>query len=150
MKFARIQNGKVFETINFPPDGKFHPSLTWVEVPDEVEQHWTKEPDGTFKAPEQTVEVESEQLLPTPPTTLVLSVVKFKMCFTSAERLAIYELKDFGDKVITDWLAILDDPRSKSVDLSLGGVQDAVNYLIGKIPGFDNARAEEVLSGHLI
>jgi len=146
-----MENGKVFETINFSPEGKFHPSLIWEAVPDDVEQNYIKVSDKEFKAPEKPIDVpiESEPKVQCTKRP-VLSIIEFKMCFTSAERVAIYALKDSGDAFTTDWLSILDDPRSKNVDLSLVGVQDAVNYFIGKIKGFDDVRAEEVLSGHLI
>lgn len=57
-KWARIQNGNdVAEVINFDPEGKFHPSLVWVECPDHVTDHYTYE-NGKFVAPP-----------PPPPTT---------------------------------------------------------------------------------
>lgn len=148
MKYARIKDGKVIETINFNPIGKFHQSLKWHEVPVEVEQGWTTE-DGVVFAPqikEKTPQIPD----PAPDPAPIISVIEMKLCFTSAERIAIYALKDAGDAVASDWLSILDDPRTKMVNLGLRGIQDGVNYFVGKIPNFDQERASQVLAGKLI
>ena len=56
-KWARIENGRVMETTDLDPEGRFHPSLVWVACADEIDQHYTY--DGTtFTAPP-----------PPPPTT---------------------------------------------------------------------------------
>ncbi len=87
---------------------------------------------------------------PEPVTKKVLSVIEFKMCFTSAERVAIYTLRDAGDAVVTDWLSILDDPRCTGVDLWLENTRSGVEYLVGKITGFTTDRAAAVLNGEMI
>lgn len=48
MKWARLENNIVFETIDFDPEGKFHPSIIWQEVPDNVDQHWTTDGANWF------------------------------------------------------------------------------------------------------
>ena len=143
MKYARIKNGVVIETIDFDPTGKFHPSIIFTPVPDNVEQHWTTDGE-TFSAP-IIPEIQEMDLDVT--VYPVLPVIKSKLCFTSAERRAIYAMKDSGDEIITDWLSILDDPRCYEVDLNNTGTQEVINYLVGKIDGFDEARASDVLSG---
>jgi hypothetical protein len=148
MKYARIKDGKVIETINFNPFGKFHASLQWQEIPVEVEQNWTTDDGDVFVPP---IDEDPPKLPdPDPDPAPVLSVIEMKLCFTSAERIAIYALKDAGDAVVSDWLSILDDPRAEKVDLGLHGIQYGVNYFIGKIPQFDEVRASEVLAGKLI
>lgn len=39
-KFARIENGKVMEIIDFDPKGIYHPDLTWMAAPDACLQGW--------------------------------------------------------------------------------------------------------------
>lgn len=150
MKYARIKDGKVIETINFNPIGKFHESLKWHEVPVDVEQMWTTEDGDVFVAPIKEIQRQVPDPSPDPSPAPIISVMEMKLCFTSAERIAIYALKDSGDAVVADWLSILDDPRSEKVNLGLSGIRDGVNYFVGKIPKFDEARASEVLSGKLI
>lgn len=146
MKWARIRDSKIIETIEFDPDGKFHPDIVWQEVPDHVEQKWTISGDE-WSAPiviEPGPDVEPEE------PKLSVSTIAFKMSFTSAERIAIYALKDAGDAILKDWFSILDDPRCMTVDLWLDSTKAAVGYLVGKIDGFDAARAAEVLSGKVL
>lgn len=50
MKWARIENSTVMEITDIDPVGRFHPSLIWVECPEEVGQHWTYD-GNTFSAP---------------------------------------------------------------------------------------------------
>ena len=87
---------------------------------------------------------------PEPAPQKVLSVIEFKMCFTSAERVEIYALQDAGDAVVTDWLSILDDPRCTGVDLGLENTRSGVEYLVDKITGFTTDRAAAVLNGEMI
>lgn len=58
MKYARIADNRVIETFT-PPQGIdisecFTAELVaqFKQVPDEVEQNWMEQPDGTFTAPE--------------------------------------------------------------------------------------------------
>jgi len=146
MKWARIKNNVAVEVINFNPRGKFHPSIIWIQVPDEVRQGWTT--DGTtWTAPE--IQEPVEPVIPEPEPKQ-LTVIEFKMCFTSPERIAIYALRDAGDPVLTDWLSILDDPRCTGVDLGLENTRSAVEYLVGKVTDFTETRADAVLNGEMI
>lgn len=56
-KWARIEDGKVMETTDLDPTGRFHPSLVWVSCDDSVDQHYTYN-GSTFAPPP-----------PPPPTT---------------------------------------------------------------------------------
>lgn len=47
MKFARIENNTVLEVIEESPQGRYHPSIIWTEVPEDVQQNW-KSFDGRF------------------------------------------------------------------------------------------------------
>lgn len=51
MKWARIQDRTVIETTDISPEGRYYPSLIWVDIPDEVDQHWIAELDGTYSPP---------------------------------------------------------------------------------------------------
>lgn len=57
MKYARITNNLVIETFtppaNVPIEECFTPEIVaqFEPVPDEVEQNWIKQEDGTFVAP---------------------------------------------------------------------------------------------------
>lgn len=48
--WARIENGVVMELTDIDPEGRFHPSLVWVECPDEVVPGYLY--DGEFSPPE--------------------------------------------------------------------------------------------------
>ena len=56
-KWARIENGKVLETTDLDPTGRFHSSLVWVACEKEVGHGWLHA-DGAFTEPP-----------PPPPTT---------------------------------------------------------------------------------
>lgn len=55
-KFARIENGVVMEILTAVSLPEFHPSLTWVEAPDEVSEGWQYD-DGVFTEPAQPDDV---------------------------------------------------------------------------------------------
>ena len=55
MKYIRLENNKVVETISFNPAGLYHESIIWHECPNEsVEQHWTT--DGLNFYPPEVIE----------------------------------------------------------------------------------------------
>jgi len=144
--YARIKDNTAIEVIKFDPAGKFHPLIIWTKVPDEVEQGWTIT-DGEWVAPvfPEPVELVEPIILPG-----LVTVIEFKMCFTSPERIAIYALRDAGDPILTDWLSILDDPRCTGVDLGLESTRSGVEYLVDKVAGFTESRAISVLKGEMI
>lgn len=62
-KWARVQDGKVAEVTDIDPEGRFHPSLIWVECPEEVDQFWSF--DGKkFTAPPPPPPITAESLAP--------------------------------------------------------------------------------------
>lgn len=48
--WARIEGERVAEITDIDPDGRFHPSLVWVECPSAVSNEWSFV-DGEFVAP---------------------------------------------------------------------------------------------------
>lgn len=48
MKWARVENNEVMEITGINPDGRFHPSLIWVECPADVQQGYIRD-SGVFK-----------------------------------------------------------------------------------------------------
>lgn len=54
--YARIQDDEVQEVREFDSiEGRFHPSLTWVECPQEAEEGWQYDPDTDgFSEPPET------------------------------------------------------------------------------------------------
>ncbi len=50
MRYARIENSRVAEVIDFDPAGLYHPSLVWVECGLDVQTGWTCS-GGVFAAP---------------------------------------------------------------------------------------------------
>ena len=87
----------------------------------------------------------------TPPT---VGVIRFKLLFKIVELVAVYELAK-TDSVIKTFMAIVDDPRTDVVDLSLSAIQDGIEYVLSKIysePGQEallEDRLMEILSGHI-
>ena len=142
--YARIQNNTAIEVIDFDPKGKFHPSIVWRKVPGHVKQGWILD-DGNWATPDVPERVETTE----PERPVILSPIAFKMCFTSHERIGFYALAE-TDAIIKDWITILDDPRCDRVDLSLTSTRDAVRYLVGKVEGFTDERAVNVLNGEMI
>lgn len=55
--FARIENGIVAEIIDVNPQGRFHPSLVWVECDEAIQPGWLY--DGEKFAPPVPVEPEA-------------------------------------------------------------------------------------------
>lgn len=51
MKYGRLEDGVVFEIIDFNPAGKFNEALIWVAVPDDCETGWVYK-NGNVKPPE--------------------------------------------------------------------------------------------------
>lgn len=73
----------------------------------------------------------------------IVSVIEYKMLFTSAERIAT---KLSTDPVIVDLQELMNDPRTKNVDLSLQSISDALDYMTSK--GILAAgRKAEILTG---
>ncbi len=146
MKYARIENEVVLEVINFDPTGKYHESIVWYEVPEDVVPGAITADNINFTLPEP--EPEPELGGEPPPERIVnfVTVMHFKLSFLPQERVQINELRK-TDSVIDDFYTILDDPRCVRIDLNLPSIQAAVNSFVGRIEGFTQERANEILSG---
>ena len=83
-KWARIENGNdVKEVTDIDPDGRFHPSLVWIECPDNVTDAYTYE-NGVFVEPPP----------PAPTTAADLAPNRSLEGLTKAEIAAFQELAD--------------------------------------------------------
>jgi hypothetical protein len=137
MKKAWIENGRIRDIAQGNPQELFHPDLAAfyvVDVPDEASagDGWV---DGVL-----VVATEPEPAPVVPPT---VSVITYKMLFTSAERVAT---KNSVDEVIIDLMELTNDPRTTVVDLSLASVGEALDYMTS-IGILAEGRKAEILLG---
>ena len=79
----------------------------------------------------------------TPPTTAEMSRTRFLARFTPAELIAARELAKTDVVVDLFWMQLL---AADVVVLTYQPVVDGVRYLVGKLPGFDQARAVAILA----
>lgn len=98
---------------------------------------------GVWECGDQRFVDPDQSLYEIAPLATALSVIDFKLLFTSAERVAIQEARA-TDPVIDDFFNILDDVRLENVRRNLPVVQNALAFLessglIGE------GRAEEIL-----
>ncbi len=77
-----------------------------------------------------------------PPQATSMSRTAFLARFTNAELLAARELSKTDVVLDLFWMQVL---AADVVDLTYQPVIDGVRYLVGKLPGFDAARADAVL-----
>jgi len=61
-----------------------------------------------------------------------ISVIEFKLLFPIAIRVAINAARA-TDATIDDFYSLLDDPRTKTVDLALPAVQEMIDYLVDQM-----------------
>lgn len=142
MKKAWIENSTIRDIAHGDPTAIYHPDIAALydtAVPDEAQNGdsyvagvWTAKPAPEVVAPEPVAAV--------PPK---VTVIEYKMLFTSAERIAA---KASADPVIVDLRELMDDPRTAHVDLSLQSISDALDYMtaIGLIAA---GRKAEILTG---
>ena len=142
MKKAWIENNTLRDIAQGDPTAIYHPDIARLydtEVPDEaqngdsyVDGVWTAKPVPEYVAPEPAA--------PVPPK---VTVIEYKMLFTSQERIAA---KASTDPVIVDLRELMDDPRTSHVDLSLQSISDALDYMTatGLIAA---GRKAEILTG---
>lgn len=142
MKYAWLESTTIRDVCQGNPVDLYHPDIAQhydTEVPDSAENGDTW--DGTTL---------TKPAPPTPPEPVVakppkVSVIEYKMLFTSAERIAV---KASLDPVIIDLQELMNDPRTVNVDLSLKSIGDALDYMtyLGLIaPG----RKAEILTGEI-
>ena len=79
----------------------------------------------------------------TPPTTAEMSRTRFLARFTPAELIAARELAKTDVIVDLFWMQLL---AADMVDLTYQPLIDGVRYLVGKLAGFDQARAAAILT----
>lgn len=72
-----------------------------------------------------------------------VSAIEYKMLFTSAERIAA---KASVDPVIVDLQELLNDPRTKEIDLSLASIHGALDYMTA-IGILAEGRKAQILTG---
>lgn len=132
MKYAIVNNNKI-QDINANPTVNFHPTVAAMydtEVADTA-KIGDELIDGVWTTPEVPEPIETEAVEPTEPEIkyAVMSPIDFKMCLTSAERIAIAGIKD-SDPILVDAFSILEDPRLTEVDMNLESNRDLIKYLI--------------------
>lgn len=142
MKYAWLQASIIRDICNGDPGSLFHPDIAALydtEVPDEAMQGDTFE-DGVLTPKPIPAPVAVEPVAPVPPK---VSVIEYKMLFTSAERIAV---KASVDPIIIDLQELMNDPRTTTVDLSLQSISDALDYMtaVGLIAA---GRKAQILSG---
>lgn len=110
--WARIENGIVAEITDIDPEGRFHPSLVWVECGEEVEPGWKY--DGSKFAP-------PEALDPSPPEHPQFTALEMLDQFTEAEQLAVVAatmtepaIKLWYDRLIAATYVTYEDPRTEA------------------------------------
>lgn len=146
MKYAWIENDIIRDIAPGNPEQFYHPSVAAhydTEVPDDAENGDTFSNGVLTKRPVPEVVVQTpEPVVVKPPK---VSVIEYKMLFTSAERIAV---KASTDPVIIDLQELMNDPRTVNVDLSLQSISDALDYMtaIGLIAA---GRKAEILTGEI-
>ena len=126
MKYARIVNGVAIDVRTESPECFFTPNIVaeFVEVPEEVEDHWVLI-DNIWSAPIIPEPIVTSPLIP------IISPVEFKLLFTPQERMAIKAARA-TDEILDDLFTILDDPRLKEVNLNLESNKAVMAYLESK------------------
>lgn len=121
--FARIIDNVAID-VSANPTESFHPDVAaeFVNVPDIVEYGW-RLINGEWVAPEVVivpeVAIEPKEV----------DLITFKLLFTSAERVAAKALRA-SDPAIDDFWSILDDPRTRSVDMRIPSVQAIIEHTL--------------------
>lgn len=143
MKYAWLTNTVIRDICPCNPAESYHPDIAALydtQVPDDAVSGDTFA-DGVLTKPIP------EYVAPTPvaPTPPKVTVIEYKMLFTSAERIAA---KASVDPVIVDLRELMDDPRTTHVDLALQSISDALDYMtaIGLIA---EGRKAEILTGEV-
>jgi len=141
MQKAWIKNNKIYDLCNGNPSEYYTP---------EIAAHFDTDVDDTVERGAELVDGSWVNPTPPPPVPepLKLSPVQFKLCFTSAERIAISAAKD-NDTTIQDAYTILDDPRLTYVDLRAQSTIDLIDYLVTKNLITDE-RAVDIKNGKMI
>lgn len=142
MKYAWLSNTIIRDICPGNPAETYHPDIAQLydtQVPDEAQQGDTFE-NGVLTPKPVPEYVAPDPVAPVPPK---VTVIEYKMLFTSAERIAA---KASTDPVIVDLQDLMNDPRTVNVDLSLQSISDALDYMthLGLIAA---GRKAEILTG---
>jgi len=146
MKYAWIENNRIRDIApEGDPAGFYHPDVAVhydTQVPDDAENGDTFIGGVLTKRPVPPPAPAPEPVAVKPPK---VSVIEYKMLFTSAERIAV---KASADPIIVDLQELMNDPRTVNVDLSLQSISDALDYMtsIGLIAV---GRKAEILTGEV-
>lgn len=139
---AWIENAQIRDVCHGTPEELYHPDIAKfydTDVPADAVNGdgWV---DGQLVKPVIVAPTPVEPQAPKPPK---VTVIEYKMLFTSAERIAT---KASTDPVMVDLQELMNDPRTVNVDLSLKSVSDALDYMthLGIIAP---ARKAEILTG---
>lgn len=148
-KFARLVNNVAVDVVDGDPAEYFHPDIAaqFEQVPNNVEAGWLFADDVWSAGESSNGSAEAE----IPPT---IGVIKFKLLFTSPERIKAKELRQ-ADPVIDDFWSILDDPRTTEVDPNLESIQNVIEYTLTAINAAGiatdvAARKAAILSGQIV
>ncbi len=139
MNYARIINGVAID-VSDDPESHFHPDIAadFEEVPDTVRHGW-RLVDDEWEAPEAVetpiVTIEPKEVDP----------ITFKLLFTSAERIAAKALRE-TDPVIDDFWSILDDPRTRTVDMRIPSIQAVIEHTLDAVDA-EPERKDQILQG---
>ena len=146
MKYAWIENDIIRDIAPGAPEQFYHPAVAAnydTQVPDAaangdsfVNGVLTKRPIPEVATPTP------EPVVAKPPK---VTVIEYKMLFTSAERIAV---KASVDPVIIDLQELMNDPRTVNVDLSLQSISDALDYMTG-LGLIAVGRKAEILTGEI-
>jgi len=137
--FARIVDGVAIDVID-DPESHFHPDIAaeFEEVPDTVQHGW-RLVDDEWEPPE-VIETPVAQIEPKE-----VDPITFKLLFTSAERIAAKALRA-TDPLIDDFWSILDDPRTRSVDMRIPSIQAVIEHTLDAIDAAPE-RKDQILQG---
>lgn len=144
MKKAWIENSVIRDVAHTDPYSIYHADVAKFytsDVPDNAENGDTFA-NGVLTKKVIPVEVPPEPVAPVPPK---VTVIEYKMLFTSAERIAV---KASADPVIIDLQELMNDPRTVNVDLSLQSISDALDYMTG-LGLIAVGRKAEILTGEI-
>lgn len=138
MNYARVIGGVAID-VSDDPESHFHPDIAaeFEEVPDTVKCGWRLVVDE-WEAPEvvaPVVAIEPKEVDP----------ITFKLLFTSAERIAAKALRA-TDPVIDDFWSILDDPRTRAVDMRIPSIQAVIEHTLTAIDAAPE-RKNQILQG---
>lgn len=139
--FARIIDNVAID-VSDNPEEHFHPDIAaeFASVPDTVTPGW-RLVDEEWTAPE----------VPSVPEVVIepkeVDPITFKLLFTSAERIAAKALRA-SDPAIDDFWTILDDPRTRSVDMRIPSIQAIIEHTLTACNVDDVAeRKAQILQG---